>query len=94
MTERQPGWYWVKTLLQDDWECRYWNGDHWFGQGMYHQPSEIGPRIPTPDEPWQTVPVEATTSMVIDGECAVDAGCAISELWASLIAAAPKPGGE
>ena len=58
-TERQPGWYWVKTVSHDSpeyWECSYYDCNGFHEEGV----KVVGPRIPTPDEPWQTVPSRVT----------------------------------
>ncbi|MDC8803881.1 hypothetical protein PRZ61_10585 [Halomonas pacifica] len=95
---RQPGWYWVKVedLPPNDaaeWEAAQWDGRHWHVTGADHEWSEasidvVGPRIPTPDEPWQTVPVKPTPEM--------KASCRVAgklRVWDDMLAAAPKPGG-
>lgn len=54
---RKPGWYWVSK--GGVWRCAYWDGGDWaFGESLYDDAAwdKIGPRIPTPDEPWQCVP--------------------------------------
>ena len=64
---RKPGWYWVKFGKGNDWECkRLVSSGYWASHDgvMETEPSEVGPRIPTPDEPWQCVPVEPTAAMM------------------------------
>lgn len=63
MTEFKAGWYWVKAYSDAPWECSYWNGSAWKNASPNHQHHEVGPRIPTPDEDWVTVPKEATIDM-------------------------------
>lgn len=60
---RKPGWYWVRSGADEAWEVGEWNGGTWELTGTDHDWPEymikvVGPRIPTPDEPWQCVPVE------------------------------------
>ncbi len=94
MSERQVGWYWVKVLESGKWGCFFWNGVQWRGEsGAY--PDEmfnvVGPRIPTPDEPWQCVPVDLTPPMRRAGQHAKEHDCYIDGIYADIIAAAPKP---
>ncbi|WP_348814313.1 hypothetical protein NFG57_11045 [Halomonas sp. H10-59] len=89
---RQAGWYWVKGMLGcDDWSPSYWDSRLARWDSLIPDGDEIkaGPRIPTPGEPWQCVPVEPTGEML-------DAGKASSNIyfkWRDMLAAAPKPGG-
>ena len=54
--------------------------------------SEIGSRIPTPDEPWQCVPVALTEEMVDEALSTIGAlGEQVDEAWSDMLAAAPKP---
>lgn len=58
---RKPGWYWVRSGADEAWEVAEWNGGTWELTGTDHDWPEymikvVGPRIPTPDEPWQSVP--------------------------------------
>jgi len=93
MSERQEGWY--HTKLDGVWGCcEYYNGewvvldkaftDHWF--------DEIGPRIPSPDEPWVTVPVEQTDKMYrrLYWHMVTCSG-KMKDIWGELISSAPKP---
>lgn len=53
MSERREGWYWVKFGRDNDWECkRLISTGYWASHDgvMDVDPSEIGHRIPTPDE--------------------------------------------
>ena len=57
MTERKAGWYWVKSRrFSGSWEVAELDGDKlWYFCGCgepqsYSFVTEIGPRIPTPDE--------------------------------------------
>ncbi len=95
MSDRQVGWYHVRTGLGP--ECAKWDGKHWIIAGSMHSYDDsdfvgIGGRIPAPDEPWQTVPVEPTTRQVAAGIEAYDGKCEKS--YRAMLAAAPKPGGE
>ncbi len=54
MSERKPGWYWVKD--GEGWKCAEWRDASWYvGWAKYAASDfpfdEIGNRIPTPDEP-------------------------------------------
>lgn len=56
----------------------------------------VGPRIPTPDEPWQCVPVEITKEMqhrwmFPPGEQGWPNSATPSERYRSMLDAAPKP---
>ncbi|WP_306168798.1 hypothetical protein [Halomonas sp. MMSF_3323] len=89
---RQAGWYWVKEHSYENWVAWHWNGVDFAGvdEDCF---AEIGPRIPTPDEPWQCVPVEPTREMAESGQIASEAGCHVEGIYCDMIAAAPKPGG-
>lgn len=91
MSERQNGWYWVKEHISEDWAAWYWNGDDFRGQDEECF-AVIGDRIPTPDDPWQCVPVEPTAEMIEaareqhEGDAYLPAS-----LHRAMLAAAPKP---
>ena len=98
MSKRKAGWYWVKWPHEKEWFAARYMGRvrerHMWSSGDIIQsdaPSFIGPRIPTPDEPWQCAPVKATEEMVIaymrNGG---DVENADSD-WQTMLAAAPKP---
>ncbi|KJZ10420.1 hypothetical protein TW86_14060 [Halomonas sp. S2151] len=74
--ERKEGWYWVKTDClgrepRVEWDCLYWCTEDegeaaWLcaaGVDIEDDVLEVGPRIPTPDEPWQCVPAKPTLEM-------------------------------
>ncbi|GEK48939.1 hypothetical protein HPA02_32220 [Bisbaumannia pacifica] len=96
---RENGWYWVQVspLISEAWEAAKHTDGQWFmadrggplPDGIIHT---VGPRIPTPEEPWQTVPVEATADMmdVLTPGNLVTA----PRRWRDALAAAPKPGGD
>ena len=86
MSERKPGWYWVKEHHYDDWEAWYWNGTDFSGVGE-DCCAEIDQRIPTPDEPWQAVPVVPTEKMLGPSRWARHL------VYRQMLDAAPKPGG-
>lgn len=107
---RKAGWYWVinedlaKGWIAAEWKDEWGDGDlFWCGCGEGFdddQCQKIGPRIPTPDEPWQTVPIEPTREMLreaatSDGatdEVAIGYGMASAAYdWNLMLAAAPKP---
>lgn len=101
MSKRQLGWYWIRFNPGERWEIAEWDGIGWGGMDwciIYYDPKrpeatpdEIGPRIPTPDEPWQTVPNEANADMmdVLTLGNHVTAG----RRWRDTLAVAPEPGG-
>ncbi|MBW5800635.1 hypothetical protein [Halomonas elongata] len=105
MSDRKPGWYWVKIReagLASDWFPTRWEGEDWSinNRSDSHSFKLIaGPRIPTPDEPWQTVPVEPTKSMREEFREAHEAweegkgdGSGSPDFqWKAMLAAAPKP---
>lgn len=67
MSDRAEGYYHIQ-IDEGVWECGFWNSrfKSWeFGGLEYKDRSifRVGPRIPTPDEPWVTVPKEATIDM-------------------------------
>ena len=97
MTQREAGWYWVKWPHEKEWFAARYMGRvrerHMWSSGDIIQsdaPSFIGPRIPTPDEPWQCVPKEANREMV---KAAMDRGAAFGAgaHYAAMLAFAPKP---
>lgn len=91
---RQDGWYWVKEHSYENWVAWHWNGVDFAGvdEDCF---AEIGPRIPTPDEPWQCVPVEPTREMLEStGDTSASAYHGMLGAWTVMLAAAPKPGGE
>ncbi len=75
MSERKQGWYWV-SIASGTWEVAEWAQGRWWT--LWDEPGDgiddalardsdmdkIGPRIPSPDEPWQTVPTEPTQEMI------------------------------
>ena len=66
---RKAGWYWA--MIDGEWAPLYWDGGRWLYIGTRQNAvTEVGHRIPTPDEPWQLVPVEPTPDMLF----ALDAG--------------------
>jgi len=92
MTTRAEGWYWVKETDNWPWTPVRWDGLSWFSSDGYEVFCDIiGPRIPTPDEPWQCVPVEATADMLD----VLTLGHLVTapRRWREALAAAPKPGG-
>ena len=89
---RQAGWYWVRLSgVGGEWTPSQLNrrgeAEIYESDAVY----EIGPRIPTPDEPWQTVPVEFTKEQ--DEACEIEWREADEwrDLYAAMLAAAPKP---
>ncbi len=83
------------------WECAEWDGKHWIIVGSMHSYDDsdfvgIGDRIPAPDEGWQCVPEKWSEQMATDMRYAIgqDEALALWANWPSVLAAAPKPGGE
>lgn len=99
---RQPGWYWAMHAAFDDPQVvQYCPSDGFMIAGISGAFDEdsfesIGPRIPTPDEPWQTVPAEATAEMC-DGFRRAEhiyeqgVGEQPGTHWRFMLAAAPRP---
>ncbi|QHD50011.1 hypothetical protein [Vreelandella aquamarina] len=106
MNQRADGWYWVKPDDKGDpWETAHWSGRAWSFMRTRQQSGTVaatGPRIPTPDEPWQCVPKEPDESMLATLHERVLISCKPSrqeasilndrKLWSHLLAAAPTPG--
>lgn len=97
MEERKEGWYWVKmNKPSDKWRPDYYSGGLW--RAVWSMPEddsinfEIGPRIPTPDEPFKCAPVEPTTEMVdAASEMYMPFGDMAAAIQAAIVYA---PGGE
>lgn len=86
---RKPGWYWVKDGGQ--WEPLWFNGEMWDGHHHDAEIREIGPRIPTPDEPWQCVPTEPTAAMKKAADVDTPGPMTAWKCWQVMLAAAPRP---
>lgn len=97
--QREAGWYWVKVTAK--WEPAYFDGLEFT---LDHGPiAKLGPRIPTPDEPWQCVPkdpnsdqvdagCEATGECERLGECHLECDCSsVPKVYRAMLSAAPKP---
>ena len=104
MSERKAGWYWVK-LRHGEWVPCEWlpdadypdDAECWvdaplspMGYARDEQFEQIGPRIPTPDEPWKCVPVQPTRKMRQAGDIAKN-DCYIEGIYADMLYTAPKP---
>lgn len=90
MSERKEGWYWIKSNHAALWECMQWNGAAWCCSNAASSPAIIGDYIPTPDEPWQSVPKEATPDMR-EVQTLSNEVIAVRR-WRDTLAVAPKPG--
>ncbi len=98
MIDRKPGWYWVKWPHETKWCVAQYMGRvgerlMWSSGDIIQAdaPGEIGPRIPTPDEPWQMVPVKLSEEM--DEACEAE-WLEVDDwnaLYATMLKAAPKP---
>lgn len=86
--QRKAGWYWVKVTAR--WEPAYFDGLEFT---LDHGPiAKLGPRIPTPDEPWQCVPKEPTQEMQNHGSVArYHERLDCKGLYKAMLSAAPKP---
>ncbi len=97
MSERKAGWYWVRGFESDVWEvAEFTGGETWFinaHEGAVNEVffEEIGPRIPTPDEPWQTVPKAPTPDMLEKGVDMLDVTDNLIPTYQAMLWAAPKP---
>ncbi|WP_252108943.1 MULTISPECIES: hypothetical protein [unclassified Halomonas] len=109
MSEREPGFYFVQHPAHDGWLAGMLDDEgRWMvvGYGKYLSEGSfeaIGPRIPSPDEPWQCVPKEPTGDQVDAGcqaigdcerlgECHGDCDCSPApKVYRAMLAAAPKP---
>ena len=94
MSERVDGWYWVKLEDSDGWIPWEWRSSSRSTQGGWFNsetPVEVGPRIPTPDEPWRCVPKEPTEEMADSVMWATHSNTAAC-IWVDMLAAAPTPG--
>lgn len=103
---REAGWYWIKEVaISPRWEAAEWcpdfNGWAVIGNEDFVSDEnvvEVGYRIPTPGEPWQCVPVEATEDM-LDEVCSAEGikpwvPETMADTYRAMVNAAPKPGGE
>ena len=95
MSERQEGWYWVKPDA-DQWEAAFWDGGAWLivdaeGSWPESEVEIVGQRIPSPDEPWVTVPVEATPEMLHSAGNSAEAYHGMLGAWTLMLRNAPKP---
>lgn len=101
---RQAGWYWVllseslsRRAAQWEWDAARHEHGKWFLSGSaIHLPEgvihTVGPRIPTPDEPWQTVPVNPTQEMLEStGDVSAEAYSGMLGAWTIMLANAPNP---
>ncbi len=98
MRKLKMGWYWVKISDRftdaDEWEVAEWDGANWNVTCADHgwdmeAIDHVGPRIPTPDEPWQCVPSEATPDMLDIQTLGYHTPA--SKRWRETLAVAPKP---
>lgn len=105
MGERKEGWYWVRLEDFNEWIPWEWRISSRSPEGLWYNsenPIEIGPRIPTPDEPWQCVPKQLDIAMVEEFEerlaeqgWSAEAAGEIDkqDIWDAQLDVAPKPGG-
>lgn len=95
MSERQEGWYHVKMSGSEPWECVHWDGVDWETLECRcvddRSFEKIGQRIPSPDEPWVTVPVEATPEMLHSAGNSAEAYHGMLGAWTLMLRNAPKP---
>lgn len=89
MSERQEGWYWVKQESDSPWEIARLSKENFENIEAFW--AVVGDRIPTPDEPWQTVPVRLTHRMDLAGTDAIVRGRFAYIVYADMLAEAPKP---
>lgn len=97
MSERKYGNYHVLHGAFDGWQVAEYCEDGWLVTGIQDAMTEgdfeeIGPRIPTPDEPWQMVPVELGDNRRLRHALfPLGDPQAQEEHWRDVLAAAPKP---
>lgn len=98
MSERKSGWYWVKPTKHCGWQCAYYDDlakEIWavvYGALDVKRVYEFGPRIPTPDEPWQCVPIVPTREMMEStGDTSAEAYSGMLGAWMMMLSAAPQP---
>ncbi len=94
MAKRKEGWYWVKDM--DGWKCAEWRESTWFVGWSKYSVSDypfdmVGARIPTPNEPWQSVPKNATQEMYKAAWVEMIEGDALPSVWPAMLAASPTP---
>lgn len=84
----QSAWYWVKVGAAP-WEPSTLSSDGHPNLVKNGKTYELGPRIPTPDEPWQSVPTQADANMLeaTGYETSPEADGA----WQDVLAATPEP---
>jgi hypothetical protein len=87
MSERKPGWYWVHVY--GNWEPAYTDDGDVFDH-IDSRVDKVGPRIPTPDEPWQAVPVEPTPLMASVAEEHIEAGHDAATIWRAMLMYVPR----
>ena len=81
MSERKPGYYMIRYAHeQAPWEPAEWDGERWMllGNSSSFSPAtigEVGPRIPTPDEPWR--PENCRNELQAKGKPYPRSGCAV-----------------
>lgn len=89
MSERKPGWYWVHVY--GNWEPAYTDDGDVFDH-IDSRVDKVGPRIPTPDEPWQCVPIVPTREMMEStGDTSAEAYSGMLGAWMMMLSSAPKP---
>lgn len=98
MSERKEGWYWVHD--GEEWVPLEYKGGEWQDSGRTTRlwlgegsGAQIGPRIPTPDEPWQCVPKEIHNDMLcaVGNHYGTEHEKAFEDAWDDALLAAPKP---
>ncbi len=91
MSERKEVWYWVKVGNAPWTPSRLSKNGHPMiaERGMTYQ---IDQRIPSPDEPWQCVPVEPTTAMKQVADIDTPGPMTAWKCWQVMLKAAPSTG--
>lgn len=103
MSERKEGFYWIMHDAFDGWQAGQWEDGAWMLAGINksladEQMEVIGPRIPSPDEPWQCVPETPDWSMLSADGCSKHHDgqpCLHHDnrrrIWKAMLRAAPHP---
>ena len=93
MSSRSNGLYWCKIKQSEEWSAIEWAEGKWVVGLIDCQADvvQVGPRIPTPDEPWQCVPIEPTMKMRQSAGLGAHQELRMWKAWDAMLSTAPKP---